>query len=165
MYCIDCRNHKCIKLSFNNIAKIRIILHVPQYSFFKFVNLLTYILYIQCLNSFLSGPAMVLLQPTATGGRRFPDGGRLTVCCSSSWICSRSFFISFFWILIILSTSSAGVSRDIFFRTGLPLPMLPVEPCVRRMTPKAASRSCTWVLAIFSSRRKSLISLIRVTFS
>lgn len=104
-------------------------------------------------------------QFTGTGGSRPPDGGLFMVWFSSSWICSRNFLISFFWMVMIFSKSSDALSREGFFLVGADLTPFPAPPCVRRITPRAASRSCTCVRAIFSSLRRSFISLISVTFS
>lgn len=105
---------------------------------------------------------IIYIYMTGTGGSLPPEGGLLTEICSRSLIWTRSFLISPFWMSMIFS--SWLISSVFWLSLAVPSSMFPWFCCLR-MTPKAVSRSCTVVLDIFNSRRRSLISLMSVTFS
>lgn len=106
---------------------------------------------------------------TPIGSNLPPDGGlENTAPNSSLWISSRSFMISCFCTLMTLRSSSRSFSSCAFLLVAMMYFIISVcstewPPFFNR--PRAASRSCTWVLAIFISFLKSLISFIKVTFS
>ena len=108
------------------------------------------------------------------GGRRLPECGRSEIFDSKSTMWARKRRISCFWRSIILLVSVVSFLR----------PMELAEPpardsameaedtpppefscCCFRMVFMEVSRSWTWVRESFNSRRRSLISLMRYTFS
>ena len=95
------------------------------------------------------------------GGSLEPEGGREPV----SNMC-RNFLISIFCMSIILFFSSISFSISALGVLMVNAARVAVSPLLFLLwSPRAASRSWIWVRAIFSSFRKSLISLIRDTFS
>lgn len=98
------------------------------------------------------------------GGSLDPEGGLELMTLSISFIWTRNFLISSFCMSIIFSISVFSSDMLRLF-SGLPGSSSSGNCCCLRMTPNAVSRSWTWVRAILSSRLRSFISLMRVTFS
>lgn len=108
------------------------------------------------------------------GGRRLPECGRSEIFDSKSTMWARSRRISCFWRLIILLVSIVSFLRPLelaeppSWDSAIEVDDAPPPPfnfCCFRIVLIEVSRSWTCVRESFNSRRRSLISLMRYTFS